>query len=230
MPRWSLERRSRRSKRARACRGDSSVSDGGSPPCPGDRATGASAPSPWLSAPPDMSGGVVGPEERFGLDANDGGEQRRKAVGARALVHGLNTFSTFNPAKRVSFRPPPTAVRVSPARRGKAGAAILVAADRLQLRVGARRVVEDGATRARTDARLGAIQALSRLEFVLFPGLSRPAAASFCDQLPPDYQGIPGYLVTGSASCDQIRHRGRRTMCASGRSRLRPPIGASPPT
>ena len=43
----------------------------------------------------------------------------------------------------------------------------------------------------------GAIQALSCLEFVHFPGLSRPAAASSCDQLPPDYQGIPGYLVTG---------------------------------
>jgi hypothetical protein len=46
---------------------------------------------------------------------------------------------------------------------------------------------------------------------VPFPGPSRPTAACSCDQLPLDYQGIPGYLVTGLASCDQIRHRGRRT-------------------
>jgi hypothetical protein len=51
------------------------------------------------------------------------------------------------------------------------------------------------------------IQALSCLESVVFPGLSTAPAASFCDQLSADYQGIPGYLLTGSAFCDQIRDR-----------------------
>lgn len=45
-----------------------------------------------------------------------------------------------------------------------------------------------------------------RLDFELFPGLLQPTAASSCDQLPPDYQAILGYLVTGFALWDQIHH------------------------
>jgi hypothetical protein len=51
---------------------------------------------------------------------------------------------------------------------------------------------------------LGAIQALSRVESARFAALSSRHAGRFCDQLPPDYQGILGYLATGSAICDQI--------------------------
>jgi hypothetical protein len=97
------------------------------------------------------------------VDAGDGGEQRREASALARWPHGLNTSSNFN-GEEGQFSTAPTAVRVPPAVRREAGAATLVAADRLQLRVVGRRVVEDGASRARAAARLGAIQALSCLE------------------------------------------------------------------
>jgi transposase InsO family protein len=57
-----------------------------------------------------------------------------------------------------------------------------------------------------------------------FPGLLRPPGVSFCDQLSHDYQGIPGYLVTGSAFCDQIRDRWRTMYVPEPR---RPPGSAN---
>jgi hypothetical protein len=38
-----------------------------------------------------------------------------------------------------------------------------------------------------------------------------PAAASFCDQLPPDHQGIPGYLVQVWRLVTRSAIEGRRT-------------------
>src|SRR6202042_1236975 len=107
------------------------------------------------------------------MAASIGGKRPRSRAGPMGSIP-----PQISTAKRVSFRTPPTAVRVPPARRGKAGAATLVAADRLPLRVVGRRVVEDGASRARTAARLGAIQALSGLESDRFPGLLKRSGVS----------------------------------------------------
>ena len=66
---------------------------------------------------------------------------------------------------------------------------------------------QDGASGTRTPDLLGAIQALSRIELGCFTGVCGSPPTSSCDQLPSDYQGISGYLVTGFASFDQIRDR-----------------------
>lgn len=62
----------------------------------------------------------------------------------------------------------------------------------------------EGATRIRTGTLLGAIQALSLFESSRFAAPLSGQSGPFCYQSSADYQGVLGYLGTGSAICDRI--------------------------
>jgi hypothetical protein len=123
----------------------------------------------------------------------------------RSLADPLGLYAVgFRAAKTVSFRPRPIAVRVPRARRGNAGVRSSFASNSVETDIVASRMEPAGFERTvawvRSRRSLASISAV----FQEFCGRWQSLLVTNCRLIT---RGFLGYLVTGSAFCDQIRDR-----------------------